>query len=261
MHPPVAFGITAGERAGHDELATALEGLGYGELWVNDTRHADGLATVAAMAPAAPTMALGVGVIALSEHTPADIARRVRAAMLPAERLSVGVGSGSSPSLELVRSGVAGLRQLLPGHRIGVAAVGPRMATLAGEVGDDVVANWALPERLAELRRRVGAGASSAGRPVPRLVAYVRTAVGAGAEGRLRAEMERYTGYAPHYARALAAQPGALVGVAVASGDPAAVAEALAPYRSVVDTVVVRGVPADDSTDAWLEVARAAAPR
>lgn len=261
MHPPVAFGITAGDRTRQAELAVAVESLGYGELWVNDTRHADGLATLASMAAGTRELRFGVGVIALSEQAPERIAERVREAALPPGRLSVGIGSGSSRSLDLVRSGVAEVRRLLPDHRIGVAAVGPRMATLAGEVADDVVANWALPDRLAELRGLVAAGASSVGRPVPRLVAYVRTAVDRGAEARVRAEMERYARYAPHYARAFAAQPGSLVGVAVETGDPAAVTQALAPYRSVVDTVVVRALPVDDSVDAWLEVARVAAPR
>lgn len=261
MHPAVAFGISAGERTGQAELATVVEALGYGELWVNDTRHADGLATLGSMAPATRALRFGVGVMALSEQPPERIAERVQEAALPVERLSVGVGSGSSRSLDLVRAGVAQLRRLLPDHRLGVAAVGPRMAALAGELADDVVANWALPERLAELRGQIAAGASSVGRPVPRLVAYVRTAVGPGAEARVRAEMERYARYAPHYARAFAAQPASLVGVAVEPADPAAVAQALAPYRSVVDTVVVRALPLDDSVDAWLEVARAAAPR
>ena len=33
---------------------------------------------------------------------------------------------------------------------------------------------------------------------------------------------------------------------------------ALDPYRSALDTVVVRALPSEDSLDGWLEVARAA---
>jgi hypothetical protein len=71
--------------------------------------------------------------------------------------------------------------------------------------------------------------------------------------------MDRYAAYGQYYARAFAAQPNGLVDVAVESGDPAELVEALAPYRSVFDTVVVRAIPVDDSIDAWLNLARAGA--
>lgn len=252
----LGFGITAAERRDHAQLGAELERLGYAELWVNDTGRGDGLATLAAVAPGTKSLRFGVGVIALSQQTPAQIAARVLGAGLPPDRLTLGVGSGSSPSLALVRDGVAELRQLLPGMPIAVAAVGPRMGHLAGEMADAVVANWALPDRLAWIRERLAEGADFAGRPAPRFVAYVRTAVGAGAGQRLRDEMDRYRGYGAHYARAFDAQPDELIGVAV--DDPRQTAAAFAPYRSVVDTIVVRGLPADDTVDAWLEVAATA---
>ncbi len=260
MSDDLCFGITAASRADHRRLGAELEHLGYGMLWVNDTPRGDGLATLAEVAVGTVSLPLGVGVIALSELTSAEIAERVAAANLPAGRLTLGVGSGSSSSLHLVRDGVAGVRRLVPDMRIAVAAVGPRMAHLAGEVADAVVANWAHPERLTLIRERVAEGAAAAGRPTPRFVAYVRTAVGRGAAARLRAEMDRYRGYGGgHYARAFDAQPGGLIGVAVESADPVEVAAALAPYRSVVDAVVVRALPADDSIDGWLRIATVAA--
>ncbi|MGZ8475416.1 MAG: LLM class flavin-dependent oxidoreductase, partial [Candidatus Limnocylindria bacterium] len=260
MHPRDAFGITAAARPDSPRLGAGIEAMGYDELWVNDNRRGDGLTTLAATASGTSGLAFGVGVVALSEHTPAAIAERVHAVSLPPGRLAVGVGSGSSRSLDLVRGGVAELRRLLPGHPLAVAAVGPRMADLAGEVADAVVANWALPGRLAELRELIADGAARAGRPPPRFVAYVRTAIGPGAVRRLREEMDRYARAGAHYARAFAAQPGELIGVAVESADPSELRRALEVYRSVVDTVVVRGLPASDTVDAWLEIARAAAP-
>ena len=257
----IAFGIAAGDRPDGARLGREVERLGYAELWANDTRRGDGLATLTTLAAGTPTLAFGLGVAALSDQDPATVAARVRATGLAPHRLTVGVGSGASRSLDLVRRGVAELRDLLPDHALAVAAVGPRMALLAGEVADVVVANWALPERLSELRTIVADGAAAAGRPAPRLVAYVRTAVGPGAEGRLRDDMERYARYGPHYARAFDEQPATLVGVAVESGERDEVLAALEPYHAVVDTMVVRGIPSGDSVDAWLEVARAAAPR
>jgi hypothetical protein len=35
----------------------------------------------------------------------------------------------------------------------------------------------------------------------------------------------------------------------------------VADYRSVLDTVVIRGLPAEDTLEAWLDVARAATLR
>lgn len=261
MSADLAFGITAAVRADHARLGLELERLGYPELWVNDTRRGDGLATLSAVAFRTRSLRFGVGVIALSDQSPAQIVARVEAGGLPLHRLTLGIGSGTSASLQLVFDGVDELRRMTPHLPVAVAAVGPRMARLAGEVADAVVANWALPERLGWIRERVAEGADSAGRPPPRLVAYLRTAVGAGATDRLQAEMDRYRGYGDHYARAFDAQPDGLIGAAVESGDPVEVAAALEPYRSIADTVVVRALPADDSVDGWLAVAAAVAGR
>ena len=259
MPADIAFGITAGARPDHARLGAELERLGYAELWVNDTRRGDGVATLEQAAPATSSLRFGLGVIALSEHAPAAIEERISRASLPLDRLTVGVGAGASASLELVRDGVAELRRLLPGVPIAVAAVGPRMLHLAGEVADAVVATWALPHRVAEIRERVSESADAAGRPSPRLVLYLRTAIGEGAGSRLRAEMDRYASRGRHYARAFTEQPNQLVGVALESEDPAALAAALDPYRAAADTVVVRAIPTEDSVDGWLRVAHAAA--
>lgn len=223
-------------------------------MWANDTRGGDGVATLAALAGDTRRLRLGLGVVALSEHSPEAIARRLSDAGLPLDRLTLGVGAGSSASLALVRDGVAELRALLPGLPIAIAAVGPRMLSLAGEIADAVVATWARPDRVPWIREQVAAGGGA-----PRLVLYVRTAVGPGAASRLRGEMDRYARYGRHYARAFEAQPDGLVGIAVESGDPADLAAALVPYRSVAETVVVRAIPTEDTVDAWLEVATAVA--
>ena len=256
----LAFGITAATRPDSARIGQELERLGYDDLWCNDTPRGDGLTTLAAAGGSTRSLRFGVGVIALSGASPLRIAERVGAAGVPAGRLTLGVGSGSSRSLGLVRDAVAELRRVLPDTPIAVAAVGPRMAHLAGQVADAVVANWALPDRLGWIRNRVAEGAEAADRPPPRLVAYVRTAVGAGATERLQSEMNRYRGYGPHYARAFDAQPSGLIGVAIDSGDSSQVAAAMAPYRSVVDTVVIRGLPSGDDVEGWLEVAAAAHP-
>ncbi|MEO8245959.1 MAG: LLM class flavin-dependent oxidoreductase [Chloroflexota bacterium] len=260
MNGELGFGIVAAAREASQRLGPEVERLGYAELWANDTRRGSGPDTLAIAGASTRELRFGIGVMALSERGPQRIAAALRAAGvagLPLERTTVGVGSGASRSLALVRAGVESLRTLLPEQRIAVAAVGPRMCALAGEIADTVLLNWSLPAHLAEQRRWIGDGAARAGRPIPRLTAYVRVAVGEGAEHRLGAEMARYASRSPAYS-SLFADRSALVGVAAT--HPADLRAGLLPYRSLLDCCVVRGLPDGDTIDDWLRVAEAAAP-
>jgi alkanesulfonate monooxygenase SsuD/methylene tetrahydromethanopterin reductase-like flavin-dependent oxidoreductase (luciferase family) len=136
------------------------------------------------------------------------------------------------------------------------------MAELGGAVADVVLLNWAGPRLASERRRVVEAGAAAAGRTMPRIAAYVRVAVGPGADERLASEQTRYVGYGGSYRRVIDAQveSGESV-IGIAAEEPGGVAPALAGYRSVLDTVVIRGLPAEDTLVAWLDVARAATLR
>jgi len=260
--PRRAFGISAGPRTWLAELGPSLEAFGYEELWSNDVRGASGLDTLAAVADSAPRLRLAVGVMAFSDTSPARIAERVAAARLPAERVTVGVGSGSGRSLEAVRQGVASLRDLLPDHAIGLAAVGPRMAELGGAIADVVLLNWAGPRLASERRLEVEAGARAAGRPVPRIAGYVRVTVGRGADERLATEQAGYAGYGGSYRTVIEGQIArGESAIGIAAEEPGGVAPTLLPYWSALDTVVIRGLPADDTLEAWLDVARAATLR
>ena len=253
------FGFIAAPRPGLEWLGAEVESLGYDELWANDTSRGSGLAALAACVAGERRIELCVGVIGLSGHEPPAIADEVGALQLPHKRLVLGVGSGSSRSLALVDEGVAELRRRLPDVRLAVAAVGPRMLHLAGRVADVVLLNWAGPFRVAESREHIEAGAAEAGREPPRVAAYVRVAVGPGAEERLAGEIARYTRSGASYARQIEEQGPGLIGVACE--DPADLGAALAPYRVALDSCVVRALPAGDDVDGWLAVARAAAPR
>ena len=255
----LGFGILAKpERPRLERLGARVEELGYHELWSNNP-GASGLATLAACAPGASRIDLGVGVIALSDRDAASITDEARGLRLPLERLVIGVGAGSSSSLELVRRGVADLREQLTGVRLCIAAMGPRMLALAGEAADVVLLNWVLPDRIRWSRERVAAGADRAGREMPRVAAYVRVAMGAGSAERLAGEAERYRRSTPAYAAAFAAQEIDDSAIGVAADDPRDVPARLAAYREPLDTCVVRGLPASDDADAWLEIAEAAA--
>jgi alkanesulfonate monooxygenase SsuD/methylene tetrahydromethanopterin reductase-like flavin-dependent oxidoreductase (luciferase family) len=264
-HPRhLGFGLVARGQAGSAALAglgEQLAELGYDELWANDNAARSGLATLAAAtAGGHPRLELGLGVAPLSDKTPRQLADEVAALDLPRDRLILGIGTGSSSSLELVRHGVEELRERLPDVRICIAALGPRMCRLAGEIADAVLLNWAYPERLAWASERVAAGARDAGRPKPRVASYVRVALGADAHDRLLGEANRYRGRPRPYTRLFAAQAADETHVpGIAAVDSAAVPALLAPYRDVLDSCVVRALPASDSVEALIEIARAAA--
>jgi alkanesulfonate monooxygenase SsuD/methylene tetrahydromethanopterin reductase-like flavin-dependent oxidoreductase (luciferase family) len=257
-----AFGIPATrdfERAGR--IAAAVEDLGFSSIWSNDVPAADGIVTAANMALATESIRVAVGVVAVDRRPPAEIVRAIQELELPLDRFVLGIGGGSSRNpLELVREAVAELRDSLgPDARIGVAAMGPRMCRLAGEIADTVLFNWMLPERISWARRRVAEGADRSGREeLPEMAAYVRAAVGEGAGDRIAAEEARYNGY-PAYSRHFKAMgaPAGSVGVFDAGG---AYLTGLADYDRVLDEVVVRALPASDSVASTLAVAEASRP-
>jgi len=252
-------GVIAGLGRGLLEpLAAAALQLGYGSLWINDSARpdADGLAGLAIVAGVAAGLELGVGVLPLDRRTPDQIADEVRRLALPLDRLRLGVGSGAaSEPLAVVRTGVERLRVLLPEARIVVAALGPRMSRLAGEIADGVLFNWAVPDRLRAGIERVTEGERAAGGRRIERWAYVRAAEGPDARDRLGAEARRYA-RTPAYGRAFDAMDVPLETVGVAGDDLAA---QLTAYRDVLDGVVVRALPREWRLADVLSIMRKAA--
>lgn len=258
----LGFGITAQRdpvAAGLPALGQGLETLGYDELWANDGRLGSGLATLAAALETTRRIDLCLGIAPLSERAAEEIAAEVERLGLPPGRLVLGVGTGSGSSLDAVRDAVGMLRRLLPDVRVAIAALGPRMCALGGEIADPVLLNWAFPDRIAWARERIAAGAASAGRPMPRVAGYVRVAIGPDALARLTAEADRYRGRPRPYARLFDDQRTSERGApGVAVLDPAEAATLLAPYREALDSCVVRALPAEAGAAAWLAIAEAA---
>jgi alkanesulfonate monooxygenase SsuD/methylene tetrahydromethanopterin reductase-like flavin-dependent oxidoreductase (luciferase family) len=238
--------------------ARETEGLGYGSFWVNHPGPIDGLAALAVAAKETRRVDLGVGVIPLHTRGPESIVQGVRAHALPLDRLLLGVGSPNPDALARVRTGVAGLRAQLS-TRLVVAALGPRMCRLAGEIADAVLFNWLTPEHARQSAEWVRAGAASARRPSPRMLAYVRLALGSGAAALIREEGARYAGipaYAAHFAR-MGVEP---IQTAIAAESPAAIQPALEGWQGVVDDVVLRAVTAGNTVEEHLGLVRAARP-
>lgn len=242
------------------EIAKAAEAAGYRSFWVNDTPGGDGLAALRAAAAATATIRLAVGVIPLDRQPPATIAARIVELALPVDRLTVGVGSGSATGgLARVREGVPALRERTAATIV-VGALGPNMCRVAGEVADGALLNWLTPAYVRPSIDVVRDAAAAAGRPPPRVDAYVRTALGEEAIARLRDEGERYASfpaYGAHFAR-MAADP---TGTAVTGAAPDDIASGLAAFGVALDETVVRAITATDRLEPYLALLTAAAPR
>ena len=253
------FAVAANVKA--EVIAAAsreAEGAGYTSFWVNHPGPFDGLASVAAAARETRRIALGIGVIPLHTRGPASIVEGVRAHALPLDRLLLGVGSPNPQALARVRDGVAAVRKELK-TRVVIAALGPKMCRLAGEVSDGVLFNWLTPEHAQASAALVREGAKAAGRPAPRIFAYVRQAMGPGGADRVAKEGARYAAipaYKANFDR-MGVKPAA---TAVVAETPAEVARALARWEGVIDEVVLRALPADDGVESTLALVRAAKP-
>lgn len=254
------FGVAAGlDPEVARPLAARCAELGYDSMWSNDHPGAKGLETLAEFAAAAPELDLGVAVIALDRQSPQEIAADVDRLALDRSKLWLGVGAGfSDKPLTRMRESLPDLRDALPGVRLVLAAMGPKMCALAGSSYDGAFFNWMTPEFAARARNHVEEGAKEAGREPPPVFGYVRTAVGPDAAERLVKEESFYrdlhAGYRNHFDRL--AEPEGTVGVAAADSDTAC--KQLAAYTAL-DTAVVRGL-ASASVEAMTDLAAAAAP-
>lgn len=238
--------------------AREAEARGYHSFWVNHPGTTDGVAALAAAARGTQRIELGIGVVPLHQRGPDSITEGVHAAGLPLERLVLGVGSAGPGALQRMREGIATLRSRLP-VRLVAAALGPRMCRVAGEVADGVLFNWLTPEHAARSARWVRDGAARAGRPSPKLFAYVRLALGGAARERLLGEGARYAAipaYAAHFAR-MGVAP---VETAIVSETPEGLEPLLRRWKGVVDQVVLRAVPPADTVEDHLALIRVVRP-
>jgi len=240
-------------------LAERCAELGYASIWSNDHPGALGLETLRAFADAAPELELGVGVMALDRHGPKEINGHIERLGIDRETLWLGVGAGfDSKPLTTMSRALPDLREQIPGVRLVLAAMGPKMCRLAGSAYDGAFFNWMTPEYAASARLNVEWGAGDVPRELPPVFGYVRTAVGPDAGERLAKEESFYrdlhAGYRNHFDRL--GEPQGTVGVAAADKDEAQLL--LAAYQAL-DVTVVRGL-ASATVEAMTAVAEAAAP-
>lgn len=241
-------------------VAKAAEDAGFSSFWVNDTPGADGLAALAAAAEVTERIKLGVGVISLDRRPAESIATDVQRLGLPQDRLWLGIGSGNPKgAINRVKSSVESLHGDLEAQVI-IAALGPRMVTLAGEAADGVLFNWLTPSYAAQSVERVSWAAEQAGRDKPLMMAYTRAAFVPEAEERVMSEAGRY-GNNPNYARHFERQ-GIEAHLTVLRGRTASVLQAqIAEYEAILDETVVRAITKDDEAETILALLSACAPR
>jgi alkanesulfonate monooxygenase SsuD/methylene tetrahydromethanopterin reductase-like flavin-dependent oxidoreductase (luciferase family) len=238
--------------------AREVEALGYTSFWVNHPGSTDGLAVLALAAAETQRVELGVGVIPLHTRGPESIVEGVRATKLPLDRLLLGVGSPNPEALKRVRAGLAEIRSHLS-TRVVVAALGPQMCRLAGEIADGVLFNWLTPEYARRSAELVRAGAAAAHRQPPKLYAYVRIAMGGPAVEKLAQEADRYAripAYAAHFERMGVKS----VDTGIVGDKPGTIQNALRTWQGAVDEVVLRAITGRDTVDENLALVRAAKP-
>lgn len=154
--------------------------LGYTALWTPATGGPEAFERCARWHRASG-LPVGTNVVPASAVDAGELAHRAldaHSACAGAFRLGVGSGQFDHPVPEL-REYLGRLRKALgeAGPPVYMAALGPLMLRLAGELADGVALNWFSAERVAWGRRLVGEAARAAGRPAPVLVEYIRTAV------------------------------------------------------------------------------------
>ncbi|MBV8084893.1 MAG: LLM class flavin-dependent oxidoreductase [Chloroflexi bacterium] len=196
------------------EVIRRAEELGYQSAWSNQGRSRDAFLVCQAWAAAAPTLVTGISVVPVAQQTPLTAAAMAATmAELTDGKFVLGLGiSGrydrqgirvKSP-LRLARDYVGAVRGLLRGETVSVeseifridkdalamtplppaapvmiAALGPKMQELGGEIADGLLLNWNTVENVREVRERVAAGAARAGRDPKdcQIWGYVRVSV------------------------------------------------------------------------------------
>jgi alkanesulfonate monooxygenase SsuD/methylene tetrahydromethanopterin reductase-like flavin-dependent oxidoreductase (luciferase family) len=274
-------------------LAATAEDTGYEALLVPEIAGREAFSTLAALAGETSRLGLGTGVVTVTARGPLTTAMAGATVQeRSGGRFVLGLGSGrpGPGALDRVRRYVADLRDAFAGRSVAhegrssalaldpgaptpiwLAALGPHMVELAGEVADGVVLNWCTPERVAEARAEAAAGAARAGRdPAAFTVAvYVRACLGLEEDVATAALLEAAGTYAsmPHYRRrfeamGLGGEPSeALVRAVCLLGDLPAARRRLGEYREAgADLPVVYPVAALDPVASLAGTVLALAP-
>ena len=283
----------------HQHLAQQAEARGYEFVWVPEGAGRDSPTLLASMAMKTEKVTLATGILPIFTRTPMSIAMAAAGlSVLSNGRFALGLGVGHRPSVESaqgvpfrrplsrLRETISIVRGLLRGesitHRgrvfnvtgatlgagkpdhtvpIYIAALGPQMLELAGEMADGVLLNWTAASYLKTAVEQVHRGAEKAGRDASEIdiAGYVRVAVTdnpSAARRNLSQQIVRYASnpfYGNFFRETGFHEEMALISQAVEQGDLAAAAAAVS--QAMQDEVAAVGTP--DQCAASIEKRRA----
>lgn len=240
------------------EIARKVEGAGYSSFWVNGSPHQSALAIIE-MVLDQTDLDTGVGVFPLPKISASQLVEEVRHRGLPQHRLHLGVGSNRRPgALDDVRSAANLFRRELE-VTVSTAAVGPRMMALAGEVADEVILTWSFAAEVEGARPILDESADRADRNAPRVVSFVRCALLPQAEEAIE-ERARVYDQIPHY-RAVFERNGLTAADTVVTGKSRdELLVGIGREEAVIDTPVIRAIPAENTVESIGELVDACAP-
>ncbi|MGC4938654.1 TIGR03564 family F420-dependent LLM class oxidoreductase [Kribbella sp. DT2] len=198
-----------------DEIATDARTAGdsgISRIWFSQRAGWDALTLIAALGPRVPRIQYAVGVVPVYPRHPLALAAQALSVQAATgNRLTLGIGSSHPVIVEgqygismkrpatYLREYVEALAPLLRGEPVDVhgelltavgqlsvvgarppelilAALGPRMLEIAGELTDGTVTSWASPEVIGDyVRPTIDKAAGS--RPAPQVIACVCVAV------------------------------------------------------------------------------------
>jgi probable F420-dependent oxidoreductase len=271
----VLAGFTALPLAELVAAAREAEARGYHTAWLGEVAGYDAIVMSTVVATHTERLVVANGVLPVQTRTPVVLGMATASLNhLAPGRFALGVGLSSrtiveqwhglgfSPALGQIREAVAIVRTVASGQRVDhagtfyrmkgfrltgpvpkapvrvyLAALGPEMLELAGEIADGVLLNWIPPEAVPASIAHLQAGAHRAGRTLDgfEIASFVRTCVtddAASARETLARDITGYATvdvYASFFRTAGYADEVAAVGAAWSSGDRAGAVRQVSP--------------------------------
>jgi len=198
-------------------VARETEARGYHAAWTGEASGYDAITLMAVIASHTERLHVGSAVLPVQTRTPVVLGQSAATLNhLAPERVVLGIGLSSkvivgdwhglafAPSLQQIREAVQIIRMVASGERVNfdgkyyrvknfrltappppkpvrvvLAALGPEMLELAGEIADGVVLNWIPPETVPASIKHLEAGAKKAGRGLTdfEIASFIRTCV------------------------------------------------------------------------------------
>ena len=202
----------------YQALSTQAEKNGFEAVWVPEGGGRDSLTSLATIAMKTDAVKLGTGILPIFARTPTNTAMGAAGmAAVSDGRFLLGLGVGHAPTVESrdgipfnqpmtrMRETIQIIKALLSGEEVNftgkqfkitgasmgaatpktkvpiyIAALGPQMLEMVGELADGVLMNWTAVDYLGEAIGHIKRGAEKAGRDPNEIdiAGYVRVAVG-----------------------------------------------------------------------------------